>query len=57
MVDQLPHPWLPIGKLLPKSLKEAICRLVGMTAIITGEKKEVASKEVESEEVESKEVM
>ena len=36
--DQLPHPWLPLGKLLPKSLKEAICRLWGMTAIITFEK-------------------
>lgn len=38
MVDQLPHPWLPLGKLLPKALKEAVCRWVGMTAIVTGEK-------------------
>lgn len=36
MPAQLPHPWLPLGKLLPASLKEAICRWVGMTAIITG---------------------
>lgn len=36
--DQLPHPWLPLGKLLPKSLKEAICRQWGMTAIITATK-------------------
>lgn len=38
MVDQLPHPLLPLGKLLPKSAKEALCRVVGMTAIVTGEK-------------------
>jgi ubiquinone/menaquinone biosynthesis C-methylase UbiE len=38
MVDQLPHPWLPLGKLLPKSIKEWICRSVGMTAIITAKK-------------------
>ncbi len=36
--NQLPHPWLPLGKLLPKCVKEAICRLWGMTAIITFEK-------------------
>lgn len=36
--DQLPHPWLPLGKLLPKAVKEWICRAVGMTAIITFEK-------------------
>ena len=36
--DQLPHPLLPIGKLLPKTAKEAICRLWGMTAIITFQK-------------------
>ncbi|MEQ1849554.1 MAG: class I SAM-dependent methyltransferase [Candidatus Peribacteraceae bacterium] len=33
--DQLPHPWLPLGKLLPKCVKEWICRTFGMTAIIT----------------------
>ncbi len=38
MVDQLPHPWLPLAKIFPKSLKEFVCRLVGMTAIITAEK-------------------
>ena len=38
MVDQLPHPFLPLGKLLPKKAKEVVCRTVGMTAIITGEK-------------------
>ena len=38
MPDQLPHPWLPLGKLLPRSLKEKICRTWGMTAIITGKK-------------------
>lgn len=38
MPAQLPHPVLPLGKLLPASAKEAICRSVGMTAIITGEK-------------------
>ena len=38
MVEQLPHPLFPLGKLLPKSLKEVICRWIGMTAIITGEK-------------------
>jgi ubiquinone/menaquinone biosynthesis C-methylase UbiE len=36
--DQLPHPWLPLGKLLPKRIKEAICRVWGMTAIITFQK-------------------
>ncbi len=36
--DQLPHPWLPLGKLLPKAAKEWICRAWGMTAIITMEK-------------------
>lgn len=36
--DQLPHPWLPLGKLLPKAVKEWICRAVGMTAIITFQK-------------------
>lgn len=35
MPAQLPHPWLPLGKLLPKAVKEWICRLWGMTAIIT----------------------
>jgi len=38
MVKQLPHPWLPLGKMFPKSLKEWICRTFGMTAIITAEK-------------------
>ncbi len=38
MVNQLPHPWLPLCALLPKACKEWICRAVGMTAIITGEK-------------------
>lgn len=38
--DQLPHPILPIGKLLPKKLKEAVCRAFGMTAIITVSKEE-----------------
>lgn len=38
MPAQLPHPIFPLGKLLPKSIKEAICRIFGMTAIITGEK-------------------
>ena len=32
---QLPHPWLPLGKLLPKTMKEWVCRMWGMTAIIT----------------------
>ncbi len=36
--NQLPHPWLPLGKLLPRRAKEAICRTVGMTAIVTMEK-------------------
>lgn len=35
MPAQLPHPWLPLGKLLPKAVKEWICRAWGMTAIIT----------------------
>jgi ubiquinone/menaquinone biosynthesis C-methylase UbiE len=38
MPAQLPHPWLPLGKLLPSRLKEVICRTWGMTAIITGKK-------------------
>lgn len=38
MPEQLPHPLLPLGKLLPTSIKEWICRQWGMTAIITGEK-------------------
>lgn len=38
MPAQLPHPWLPLGKLFPKSAKEWICRRWGMTAIITGRK-------------------
>jgi hypothetical protein len=38
MVDQLPHPFLPIGKMFPKSLKEAILRMWGMMTIITAEK-------------------
>lgn len=38
MPAQLPHPMLPLGKLLPGWAKEAICRSVGMTAIITGTK-------------------
>jgi ubiquinone/menaquinone biosynthesis C-methylase UbiE len=38
MVHQLPHPWLPIGKLLPTRMKEWICRMFGMTAIMTMEK-------------------
>lgn len=38
MPEQLPHPILPIGKLLPKSVKEWICRRWGMTAIVTMEK-------------------
>ena len=36
--DQLPHPWLPIGKLLPKAMKEWVCRAFGMTAIVTFQK-------------------
>jgi len=36
--DQLPHPWLPLGKLLPKCMKEWICHTWGMTAIITAQK-------------------
>ncbi len=36
--NQLPHPWLPLGKLLPKAAKEWVTRAWGMTAIITGEK-------------------
>ena len=36
--DQLPHPWLPLGKLLPKKIKNWICRHWGMTAIILGQK-------------------
>jgi len=35
MPQQLPHPILPLGKLLPKSWKEAICRIWGMLAVIT----------------------
>lgn len=38
MPAQLPHPWLPLGKLLPAPVKEWICRQWGMTAIITGQK-------------------
>lgn len=38
MPAQLPHPWLPLGKLLPKFMKEWICRQWGMTAIVVGEK-------------------
>lgn len=38
MPAQLPHPWLPLGKLLPARIKEWICRMWGMTAIITAEK-------------------
>lgn len=38
MPAQLPHPWLPLGKLLPKAAKEWVCRTFGMTAIITGTK-------------------
>ncbi len=38
MPNQLPHPLLPIGKALPKSAKEAICRRLGMVALITMEK-------------------
>lgn len=36
--NQLPHPWLPLGKLLPSSMKEWVCRQWGMTAIMTGTK-------------------
>jgi ubiquinone/menaquinone biosynthesis C-methylase UbiE len=35
MPAQLPHPLLPLGKLLPKTMKEWVCRAWGMTAIIT----------------------
>lgn len=35
MPEQLPHPILPLGKLLPKSGKEAVCRIWGMEAVIT----------------------
>ncbi len=38
MPAQLPHPWLPLGKLLPAFAKEWICRAFGMTAIITATK-------------------
>lgn len=38
MVDQLPHPWLPLGKLLPKAIKEKLVRAFGMQAVITVEK-------------------
>lgn len=38
MPSQLPHPWLPAGKLLPQRAKEAICRVVGMQAVITADK-------------------
>lgn len=38
MPGQLPHPWLPLGKLLPKFAKKYICRIVGMTAIIRARK-------------------
>lgn len=38
MPAQLPHPWLPLGKLLPASVKETICRAVGLIAIITATK-------------------
>lgn len=38
MPKQLPHPWLPIGKLLPKCIKNWICHIVGMTAIVAARK-------------------
>ena len=38
MPSQLPHPLLPFGNLLPAIMKEWICRMWGMTAIITGKK-------------------
>lgn len=38
MPNQLPHPWLPLGKLLPKRVKQWICQTFGMTAIIVGKK-------------------
>jgi ubiquinone/menaquinone biosynthesis C-methylase UbiE len=38
MPSQLPHPMLPVGKFLPASWKEWICRRWGMTAIITATK-------------------
>jgi ubiquinone/menaquinone biosynthesis C-methylase UbiE len=38
MPAQLPHPWLPVGKLMPATIKEWVCRAFGMTAIITGTK-------------------
>ncbi len=38
MPAQLPHPLLPLGKLLPAWAKEWICRQWGMTAIITASK-------------------
>jgi len=38
MPSQLPHPWIPLGKLLPKFLKTKICHVWGMTAIIMGTK-------------------
>lgn len=36
--NQLPHPLLPLGKLLPRRAKEWVCRMWGMTAIICGRK-------------------
>jgi ubiquinone/menaquinone biosynthesis C-methylase UbiE len=33
--SQLPHPWLPLGALLPSWAKEWICRRWGMSALIT----------------------
>lgn len=38
MPEKLPHPLLPLGKLLPNFLKQKICQCFGMTAIIQGAK-------------------
>ena len=34
----LPHPWIPLGRLLPASLNKWICQRFGLEALITAEK-------------------
>jgi ubiquinone/menaquinone biosynthesis C-methylase UbiE len=38
VAGQLPHPWLPLGRLLPVSIKQAICRRFGLSALISARK-------------------
>jgi ubiquinone/menaquinone biosynthesis C-methylase UbiE len=35
LCDALPHPWLPLGKLLPRFVKRAICKRWGLEALIS----------------------